>query len=77
MSFGADAFIAIFARNIVKQQAMGHLPGSVLRVGEGVEIDNRSANGSGNVNRTRIVRNQHRSHRNQGGKFAQCEATGE
>src|SRR4051794_13901506 len=48
---GADAPVAVLARHVVIEHAMGDLPRRMLRIGERVEVDDGGADRRGDVHR--------------------------
>src|ERR1700712_5970742 len=77
MSLGTYASIAPSARDIVMQHAVRRLPRRVLRIGQGIQIDDRRPECRGNVNRPTVVRDQHFGMLDQRGKLTQFECAGE
>src|SRR5690606_37801284 len=77
MSLGTDTSVAIPARHVVEQDAVFHLPWSVLRIGERIEIDNGGTYGRGDVHRPGIVRYQYRRAFDERGKDGQRKAASE
>ena len=59
---GADALEAILARHLVIQHAMRRLPRGVLRIGECIKIDDRSAQRRRHMDRSRVVGQEHGRH---------------
>ena len=45
MAFRADALVTELARHIMRQQPVRHHPRCMLRIGQGVQIDDRPASG--------------------------------
>src|SRR5262249_30881749 len=60
MSLGTNTLVAILAGHIVEENTVGNTPRRVLRVGEGVKINNRRVHGRSDMDRPRVVGNQQR-----------------
>ena len=75
MAFGADALIADATGHVVIKQAVRHLPGRVLQVSEGVQIDDRGAEGRRDMDRSSVVGEQQRGGGKQRRKFGKVELT--
>ena len=73
VSPGTNALETILAIDIVIEDAVRHLPGSVLGIGEGIEIDHWSAEGGSHVDRPRVVCKQQGRHLQQGRQFRQFQ----
>ena len=77
MPLGADALVAVLAGHVVVEHPVGHLPGRVLRIGQGVEIDDRRADRRGDVDRPGVVRDQERGHGEERRQLGQVKLAGQ
>ena len=69
----ADTLVAVLAGNVVEEHPVRNAPGSMLRVGQRVEVYHRRTNCRGDVHGTRIVRHQQRRALDQGGQVGQVK----
>ena len=76
MAFGADAAVAPAARHIVREHARRHAPRRVLRICQRIHVDDRRADGGGDVHGPAVVRNQQRRRREQRRHLAEIQGAG-
>jgi hypothetical protein len=69
----ADALVAIFTWHVVKENTMWHVPGSMLRVRERIQIHDRCADSCRDMNGSRIIRDQQRGSCEQGRQSGKIE----
>jgi hypothetical protein len=76
VSLRADAFVTVLAGNVEGQDPARHAPRSVLGIRQRVDVDDLHARGSGDVDRTRVVLDQERRQRDQGGELGEVQLPG-
>ena len=77
MSFRADAFIAVFAGHIVGKHPAYRFPGSMLRIGQGINVDHPGSYRSGDMGRSRIIGNNEVRRRYQSAEHLDVEPSGQ
>ena len=77
MPLRTDALVAVFARDIVGQNPVRNCPGSVLWIGQCVNVDNRGAERGSNVDRPGIVGNEQRRELKKRRQFPETQVPGQ
>jgi hypothetical protein len=73
MLFWTDTFVTKTARNVMKENAMRSIPGRMLQICEGIEINDRGTQCRSNMYRTRVIGKQQGREREQRGQLCQRE----